>query len=162
MKYIMMILVVFANGALAGQYYECKDAQGKKLFSQMPCPSQYVDEEVKVFKDEGSSMATEVSREEAPLRRDYAQELSDSNSSIRLNRQIERSEKKLEMLRQSYERDTSKLRVDAMEIGGVNARNRAQQIVEQIDDRKTKYIAERNKEIEALEAAKKELKEIQK
>ncbi|WP_320819432.1 DUF4124 domain-containing protein [Thalassolituus sp.] len=158
----MMILVVFANGALAGQYYECKDAQGKKLFSQMPCPSQYVDEEVKVFKDEGSSMATEVSREEAPLRRDYAQELSDSNSSIRLNRQIERSEKKLEMLRQSYERDTSKLRVDAMEIGGVNARNRAQQIVEQIDDRKTKYIAERNKEIEALEAAKKELKEIQK
>lgn len=162
MKYIMMILVVFANGALAGQYYECKDAQGKKLFSQMPCPSQYVDEEVKVFKDEGSSMATEVSREEAPLRRDYAQELSDSNSSIRLNRQIERSEKNLEMLRQSYERDTSKLRVDAMEIGGVNARNRAQQIVEQIDDRKTKYIAERNKEIEALEAAKKELKEIQK
>jgi len=160
-KYLMMILVVASNGALAGQYYECMDAQGKKLFSQMPCPSQYVDEEVKVFKDEGSSMAGEASREEAPLRRDYAQELSDSNNSIRLNRQIERSEKKLEMLRQSYERDTSKLKVDAMEISGVNARNRAQQVIDQINARETKYIAERKKEAETLEAAKKALKELE-
>ncbi len=161
MKYLMMILVVVAHGALAGQYYECKDAEGKKLFSQMPCPSRYVDEEVKAFKDHGASITSEVAREEAPLRRDYAQELADSNNSIRLSRQIERSEKKLEMLRQSYERDISKLKMDAMDIGGVNARNRAQLVVDQIDARKSKYIADRKKETDALEAAKKALKEIE-
>ena len=65
------------------------------------------------------------------------------------------------MLRQSYERDTSKLKVDAMEISGVNARNRAQQVIDQINARETKYIAERKKEAETLEAAKKALKELE-
>jgi hypothetical protein len=51
--------------------------------------------------------------------------------------------------------------MDAMDIGGVNARNRAQLVVDQIDARKRKYIADRKKETDALEAAKKALKEIE-
>ncbi|MDF1763684.1 MAG: DUF4124 domain-containing protein [Oleibacter sp.] len=160
MKYLLLILVVMAKGALAGDYYECRDAQGNKLFSQTPCPSEYISEDIKTFKEMTIEQSSDTETQSSS--RDYAQELSDSNKTIQLNRQIGKSQKKLQTLRESYDRDITKLQNEVDSIGGINARNRAQLVVDRMNQLTIKFEAERDNEMAALEESKKALNALKK
>lgn len=149
-----------AKGALAGDYYECRDAQGNKLFSQTPCPSEYISEDIKTFKEMTIEQSSDTETQSSS--RDYAQELSDSNKTIQLNRQIGKSQKKLQTLRESYDRDITKLQNEVDSIGGINARNRAQLVVDRMNQLTIKFEAERDNEMAALEESKKALNALKK
>lgn len=132
---LCLAVASFSCVAASGQYHVCTDANGKKLFSQTPCPDSY-DEKIKKYevKDVAPGEVNRLSTENKTYLK-----LKSSNRIHELTRLIRKNEQKIVSLKK--ERDT---KLDSMKdtlfgLAGTNVRGRAKTLMKEIDGVKAKY-----------------------
>ena len=128
--------------ALAGSYYECVDASGRKLFSQSPCPADQNEKKHSYKSDkQGIGLTAGSGEADREISTDNAsyQTMRDNNRRLELKRNINRTQQKLESLEADRDNRIASMNETLQGIAGNNAANRRAVVQQQIDKETHKY-----------------------
>ena len=126
----------------AASYYECVDGNGRKLFSQSPCPGNYKDEKKHEYQThkQGVSLTGSAAgeREISTDNADY-QSMRDNNRRLELRRNINRLQQQLDTLEADRDNRIASMNNTLEGIAGNNAGNRRALVELQISREEQKY-----------------------
>jgi len=159
MRWALLFLCFWLPLANAGKVYVCKTESGQTLFSQVPCPAGYSDQaERNIEVDKPSTPPSAVSSQ----RQKMAQDLSNSNARIRAERDLKNAEKNLKELEAQREKMIREKTEQARSLGGQNARNRSQAIMDEMKREAEGYSQKIRNQRESMANARKQLDELNK
>ncbi|MEC7545325.1 MAG: DUF4124 domain-containing protein [Pseudomonadota bacterium] len=155
MRWILGLLLGATVTAQAGTVYVCKSSDGGTLFSQTPCPTGYSGEQRSIDAQRPSRGASE-----AELRQ-MADDLTQSNAKIRLERDLKNAQKKLKELQDARQGNIRSQTDLAQSIAGPNSRNRSQAIIDDLRTQTEKYNEEIRQQRQKVADTQKRLSEMQ-
>ena len=133
MRIPVILLALIAGSAHAGNVYVCKGAGGATLYSQMPCPQGTAEQEQRQFVDIAPS-SDSPGRDLSAM----ADDVANNNRRLEAERRIRNSERRLAQLqkeRADLINNTGRL---VGEIAGVNAANRGQAVIDDMERSKAR------------------------
>lgn len=158
MRWGIIALCFWLPWANAGKVYTCKDGAGRTLYSQTPCPSAYSETEQRLY-EPSSAIQGGASTED--LKR-MADDVANNNQRIKLERDKRNAERRLEKLRSEREAMVNEQAELALSLGGTNAKNRGQAIIDSMKDKNADYERKIQAERERVKNANERLKELDK
>lgn len=158
MRWAIITLCFWLPLANAGKVYVCKDGSGGTLYSQTPCPEAYQEKEQRAY--ESSSAGTSGATSE-DLKR-MADDVSRNNQRIKAERDKGKAEARLNSLKMERDAMIKQQSELASSIGGVNARNRGQAVVDDMKSRAADYNKQIKAERDKIKNADERLKEANK
>lgn len=145
----VVILLLLSQALWAGEYYVCTDANGKKLFSQTPCPAGYPSSQSQHYDvpaNTGVSLspaAADAGERSISVDNQGLQEMTTNNRRIELQRKLAQAQQALTQLSQRQAEVLTPLEQTRDGIAGNNANNRRQQVKDQIIAKKAEFDDER-------------------
>ena len=148
MRFCVLLSLFVSELALAGGVYVCKQADGSTLYSQMPCPSGSVTAEKKTIQATAPQSSFSTPDLDA-----MADDVANNNRRLEAERKIRSAERRLTKLEKERESIVSRGTELANSIAGVNAANRSQAVVDQMNAERKRVDEAINREKEVINSA---------